>query len=60
MSTLEIAESEDDGVRCDGEKYLADLLYLLERAGAVGFREVLMSCIWFAVGSFAGVGRKGW
>ena len=45
-------------MRCDGEKYLADLLYLFERAGAVGLREVLMSCIWFAVGSFAWWGER--
>ena len=34
-----------------------DLLYLLERAGAVGLRDVLISCIWLAVGSLL-VGEK--
>jgi len=36
------------------QKYLADLLYLLERTGAVGLREVLMSDISFAVGKVGG------
>lgn len=34
---------KDDGVRYDGWTHLVDLLYLLERTGAVGLREVLMS-----------------
>lgn len=45
---------EGDGVRCGRQTYLADLVYLLERTGAVGLREVLMSDIWFAVDAFVG------
>jgi len=38
-------------MRWERRTYLADLLYLLERTGAVGLREVLMSDILFAVGT---------
>ena len=58
---------KDDGVRYDVETYLTDLLYLLERTGAVGLREVLMSDIdcsryvrWLGVRSCVSLGGQPW